>query len=64
MVNIICLIAIGLYPSSAYAYMDPLSGSVILQSIIGAIAASLFFLKTYWYKLKRFLKNIKTRKRK
>jgi hypothetical protein len=52
------LLFVGMYPLSAYSYMDPATGSVILQSIIGMIAAGLFFIKTYWYKLKRFFLKI------
>ena len=58
------ILLVGMYPLSVYAYMDPATGSVIVQTIIGAIAAGLFFIKTYWYKLKRFfLKIIKKREK-
>ena len=36
----------------AYAYIDPGTGSLIIQSIIGAIAAVGITLKLYWHKLK------------
>jgi hypothetical protein len=38
--------------SPAMAYIDPGSGSVVIQSIIAAITGGLFVLKTYWYKIK------------
>ena len=37
---------------SAYAYLDPGTGSILLQGLIGAIAAGLAFFKFYWHKLK------------
>lgn len=38
----------------AYAYLDPGSGSIILQGIIAAIAGGLAAAKLYWSKLKNF----------
>jgi DUF1365 family protein len=38
----------------AYGYIDPGTGSLIIQSIIGAIAAIGVTLKIYWHKLKVF----------
>jgi len=37
-----------------YAYLDPGTGSLIIQSIIGAIAALAVTFKIYWHKLKVF----------
>jgi len=39
----------------AHAYLDPGSGSAILQGIIGALAAIAITLKLYWHRLLRFL---------
>lgn len=36
----------------AYAYLDPGSGSIILQGILAAIAGTLAAIKLYWHKLK------------
>jgi hypothetical protein len=40
--------------TSAYAYIDPGLGSILIQSIIGAIAAVSFAIKIYWQKIKDF----------
>ena len=45
-------IIIVLSPVNCYAYMDPATGSVILQAVVGLLAAGLFAIKTYWYKIK------------
>lgn len=36
------------------AYLDPGTGSIIFQAIIGALLGGVFILKTYWHKLKSF----------
>ena len=40
---------------SAHAYLDPGTGSIILQAMIAAVASSLVVVKMYWYKLKALL---------
>ena len=40
--------------SPAYGYIDPGTGSLIIQGIIGAIAAVGVTLKIYWHKIKVF----------
>ena len=38
----------------AHAYLDPATGSIILQSVIGAIAGATLFFRTSLYKVKEF----------
>jgi len=38
----------------AYAYLDPGTGSIILQALVGAVASGLFVMKLYWAKCKAF----------
>jgi hypothetical protein len=38
-----------------YAYIDPGSGSMILQAIVGGVAAALVFAKFWWRRLLEFL---------
>ncbi len=44
-----------LFTAPAHAYIDPGTASIVLQSIIGAIAAGSLFFRTHlaavWYKL-------------
>ena len=40
--------------SPAYAYLDPGTGSIIIQSMIAAAAAGFYIIKIYWYRLKAF----------
>jgi hypothetical protein len=48
--SVFCLAA----SAPAYGYIDPGTGSLIVQSVIGAIAAIGVTLKLYWHKLKVF----------
>jgi hypothetical protein len=45
------LILLSLLPVTAQAYLDPGTGSIILQGLIAGIAVAWFTIKTYWYKL-------------
>lgn len=42
-------------PANAHAYIDPGTGSVIVQAVIGAVVAVGFFLKTNWLRVKHFV---------
>jgi hypothetical protein len=48
-----------LFTSISYAYLDPGTGSIILQVIIGFIAAFFSWLFIFWNKVKIFFINIK-----
>ena len=50
--------------NNAYAYLDPGTGSIILQAILGAIAAGLSYCAFYWNKVKNFFKKIFKKKEK
>ena len=42
-------------PSTAFAYLDPGTGSALLQGVLGALAAIGIVLKLYWHRLLRLL---------
>ena len=42
------------YTSPVYAYLDPGTGSILLQGLIGGIASAIAFLSIYWQKVKEF----------
>ena len=56
------IIAILLVVTNAYAYLDPGTGSFILQAIIGFLAAVSAGFLYYWTKIKNFF--LKTFKKK
>ena len=47
-----------LFTSSAFAYLDTGTGSIILQAIVGAFAAFLSTLYIFWEKVKIFFRKV------
>lgn len=47
---------------SAFAYIDPGSGSAIMSGIIGFFVAIGVLVKTFWFKIKGFLGLSKSKK--
>ena len=52
------LILIFLFPNTSYAYLDPGSGSLILQALLAGLAAVIAFFK----KIKNYVRNLFTKK--
>jgi len=53
--GLILLIILFCVVTPAHAYLDPGTGSFILQSILGAIAAIAVVSRLYWHRILRFL---------
>jgi hypothetical protein len=52
---VLLLMALLFLPSSAQAYLDAGSGSMLLQLVLGGVAGLLVILKLYWQRLLSFL---------
>jgi hypothetical protein len=52
-----CLLSFYFLPGNAYAYIDPGTGSYVIQIIIAAALGVLFTIKTFWSKIKSFFIN-------
>lgn len=50
--TIVVLAWMTIFPSEAFAYLDPGTGSLIVQSVIAAIAAAGFALRLYWGRIR------------
>lgn len=46
-----------LFISEAYAYLDPSSGSMAIQAILGALVGVGITLKVFWQKIKYSISN-------
>lgn len=46
-------------PNQAFAYLDPGTGSVILQVVAAGILGALFTIKAYWHRILSFFKGKK-----
>ncbi len=51
-----------LLTTKSFAYLDPGTGSIILQAILGFVAASIATLTLYWNKFKNFFTKIFSKK--
>jgi hypothetical protein len=40
------------WPGEAHAYLDPTTGSALLQIVVGGLMGGLFLVKRYWHRLK------------
>lgn len=45
-----------LFAQPAWAYLDPGTGSMIISAIVGLVATAGLAIKTYWYKIKAFMR--------
>ena len=56
--NILFFLYFFLFTSAAHAYLDPGTGSIILQAIVGAFAAFFSTLYIFWEKVKIFFSKV------
>jgi hypothetical protein len=64
LIIVVCVVSLGLVPVSAHAYLDPGTGSYILQIVIGSLLAAAFTIKAFWHRIKAFLDNLVSSRRK
>ena len=53
-----CFITLIIFPTKAFAYLDPGTGSIILQAILGFIAATIASISIYWEKFKSLISKL------
>jgi len=53
-----------IFPQKAYAYLDPGTGSFFLQVLLAALLGGLFAIKIFWSKIKIFLGEMLSRRKK
>lgn len=53
--SMVALLCLAFLPINAFAYLDPGTGSAMLQGILGALAAIAMVMKLYWHRLLRML---------
>jgi hypothetical protein len=54
---LVCLVA--LTPTSAYAYLDPGTGTFALQGLVAGIAGGLMAIRAYWGKIAELFRRSK-----
>ena len=55
---LVILFFTGFSISDAYAYLDPGTGSIIIQSLIGVFVGIAIAFKIYWFKIKEKFSNL------
>lgn len=55
------LVLVLLVPSTAFAYLDPGSGALVVQAVVSAVVGTAFTLRRYWIAL--WLRIFRTRSR-
>ena len=56
---ICCLLSAGFaFPAHAHAYLDPGTGSYVLQLVLATIVGALFAVTLFWRRIKLFFKNL------
>jgi hypothetical protein len=53
---VLALVGGPIVPGIAHAYLDPGTGSAVLQIVIATLMGALFVTKTYWRKLVTFFR--------
>jgi hypothetical protein len=53
---VVVALSLGMLAQPAWAYLDPGTGSMIISAIVGLFATVGLALKTYWYKIKAFMR--------
>ena len=62
MIKNLVFIIILLRPDIAYAYLDPGTGTLLLQELVAALAVAGAAIALYWNKLKSFFSSLKKKK--
>ena len=52
------------FSDSAFAYIDPGTGSMVLQMAVAGVLAALFYIKTAWSRVKLFFLKLFSREKK
>ena len=48
-----------LSPSSAFAYLDPATGSYVLQVLAGVFLGVVYLAKVYWLRIRLFISGLR-----
>lgn len=48
-------------PATARAYLDPGTGSMMLQIVIGTVLAVTYTIKVYWRRITQFFRNLRNK---
>lgn len=58
----VAFVVLFLFPRNAYAYVDPGTGSYLLQITLGVVFASAYAIKLGWHRIMQFFRNLSGKK--
>ena len=61
--SLLYILTLIIFPTKAFAYLDPGTGSIILQAILGFIAATIASISIYWTKFKSLISKLFDKKK-
>ena len=61
--SVLYILGLIIFPTKAFAYLDPGTGSIILQAILGFIAATVASVSIYWAKFKSLISKLFNKKK-
>jgi hypothetical protein len=57
---VLCLaVQLTVFSSAAHAYLDPGTGSILVQSLLAGIAGAVAVIGLYWQRVKAFFVNLR-----
>ena len=62
--TLLCIPLLPLTSQNIHAYIDPGTGSLVIQVLIASFVGALFLIKIYWKKVKAFFNNLFSKARK
>tara|TARA_B000000532_G_scaffold240302_1_gene231013 strand:- start:491 stop:706 length:216 start_codon:yes stop_codon:yes gene_type:complete len=61
--SVLYILVLIIFPTKAFAYLDPGTGSIILQAILGFVAATVASVSIYWAKFKSLISKLFNKKK-
>ncbi len=55
---VLTLFVLSLFPSVAFAYLDPGTGSYLMQVLIGGVMGGMFAVSMFWRRIVAFFSNL------
>jgi hypothetical protein len=52
-------VQLAVFSGAAHAYLDPGTGSILVQSLLAGVAGAVAIVSLYWHRLKAFFANLR-----
>ncbi len=62
--GLFCLLLITIFPIQLFCYIDPGTGSYVIQLLIAGLVGVSFFIRIFWKKIKNFISSVFSKKAK